>query len=539
MKSEEITKLYEEMCSKFAGGLSNKSTTKFKSFSDYFAKEFNLNEEDIYITGAGTRPSNLEVRLSQGRQSVKHTVLGVAFAVVSKQSDDAIKKLTDSCMVTIRKFIDKGKSSYDNVLILVVDGNDVYPSGLIYAKGSVIATSIISKYDIDNITECSDDGIIDSDGNEGTTEAESNPVVNTTFDLNNEDIENLILYGPPGTGKTFEIQKFTKNLTYKDDYLISTFHQSMSYEEFVEGIKPVLENVNDVIDNNSKEEKKGSTSTGEIKYQITNGLFKIACEQAAKKMGYSSLKDCINDTKENRRNNAIKAIDNKNVYLLCIDEINRGNVASIFGELITLIEDSKRLGAEYEMTTILPYSQQAFGVPANLFLVGTMNTADRSIQLLDSALRRRFRFIELLPNYNLKYKNNKANIILKRINTKIRSLLNKDSQIGHSYLMNATSDYELLSAIIGKIVPLLEEYFYNDIQKVRFVLNENDNTKYPLYIEDTEAKQSFESYIAYEDIDTEDKSFFVFNDAIKLIKDENICSRYLDHLLGKQEIIDE
>lgn len=221
MKNEEITKLYEEMCSKFKGGLSNTSNAKFKSFSDYFAKEFNLNEEDIYITGAGTRPSNLEVRLSQGRQSVKHTALGVAFAVVSKQIDDAIKKLTDSCMVTIRKFIDKGKSSYDNVLILVVDGNDVYPSGLIYAKGSVIANNIISKYDIDNVIECSDDGIIDSDGNDGTTEAESNPVVNTTFDLNNEDIENLILYGPPGTGKTFEIQKYTKNLTYKDDYLIS------------------------------------------------------------------------------------------------------------------------------------------------------------------------------------------------------------------------------------------------------------------------------------------------------------------------------
>ena len=175
-------------------------------------------------------------------------------------------------------------------------------------------------------------------------------------------------------------------------------------------------------------------------------------------------------------------------------------------------------------------------MPANLFIVGTMNTADRSIQLLDSALRRRFRFCEMIPDYSVfKVVDGTASNVLKRINARIRSILNKDNQIGHSYLMNATTNKEIIAALIGKIIPLLEEYFYNEIRKVRFVLNEDDNTKYPLYIEDKEAKEAYQSYLAIEDIDEEDKSFYTIDKKIVDLSEEE-CGKYLKHLLGEKEL---
>ena len=217
--------------------------------------------------------------------------------------------------------------------------------------------------------------------------------------------------------------------------------------------------------------------------------------------------------------------------LLCIDEINRGNVASIFGDLISLIEPSKRLGAgKYELMVTLPYSKMEFGVPANLFIVGTMNTADRSIQLLDSALRRRFKFVELTPNYDV-LESKDAEKVLRKINARVRSLLNKDNQIGHSYLMFAKNYCDILSALYNKIIPLLEEYFYNDLNKVRFVLN--DITNGIFYIEDTEAKEAYRMF-QNEEIDDEDRDFYELNSEIeKAIKSKNNekCKEYLANLL--------
>ena len=334
------------------------------------------------------------------------------------------------------------------------------------------------------------------------------------------NIDPVIYYGAPGTGKTRYVQEeiYAK---YSDAHReFTTFHQSYSYEDFVEGLKPILDE-----------------SSEDVKYHIEPGVFYNACEKAALLAGYDSLDDCIADTKEGRADKFYAAkLANKTV-LLCIDEINRGNVASIFGDLISLIEPSKRLGAgAYEMTATLPYSKTMFGVPANLFIVGTMNTADRSIQLLDSALRRRFRFCELLPDYSVfKVVDGTASKVLKRINARIRSILNKDNQIGHSYLMNATTNKEIIDAIINKIIPLLEEYFYNEIRKVRFILNEDENTKYPFYIEDVEAKEAFQSYLSIEDIDEEDKSFFTVNRNIANLTSEEECGKYLKHLLGESE----
>lgn len=323
-----------------------------------------------------------------------------------------------------------------------------------------------------------------------------------------------ILYGPPGTGKTYTIQ--TKYISKYIENFVTTFHQSFSYEEFVEGLKPVLDEGCD-----------------EVKYTIEKGVFYEACERAASLAGYTSLSDCLNDSTSSRNAKFQKAIGEGKTVLLCIDEINRGNVASIFGDLISLIEPSKRLGAgELEMTAILPYSKKPFGVPANLFIVGTMNTADRSIQLLDSALRRRFKFEELLPNYDV-IDNPKAKEVLQNINARIRCLLNKDNQIGHSYLMGADNCCDILSALYNKILPLLEEYFYNDIDKVRFVIGDRDNNENNFYIEDTEAKTAYEAYLN-DSIEDEERNFYKLNPSIEYAlesKNEEECELYLKNLM--------
>lgn len=330
------------------------------------------------------------------------------------------------------------------------------------------------------------------------------------------DIAPIIFYGAPGTGKTRHIQENIYSKYNADNRLFTTFHQSYSYEDFVEGLKPIL-----------------GHSGSDVQYHIETGVFYKACERAAILAGYDSLEDCIRDTQENRIVKFNEAIEGNKTMLLCIDEINRGNVASIFGDLISLIEPSKRLGAgKLEMTAILPYSKKSFGVPANLFIVGTMNTADRSIQLLDSALRRRFKFIELTPDYKVfTSETSEAEKVLRKINARVRSLLNKDNQIGHSYLMFAKSYCDILSALYNKIIPLLEEYFYNDIDKVRFVLN--DNTDAHFYVEDTEAKEAYKLF-QNEEIDDEDRDFYELNPAIAIAiesgNDEE-CKKYLANLL--------
>ena len=159
-------------------------------------------------------------------------------------------------------------------------------------------------------------------------------------------------------------------------------------------------------------------------------------------------------------------------YLLVIDEINRANIAKVFGELITLIEDDKRLAEEHEISVQLPYSKKTFGVPENLLILGTMNTADRSIALLDIALRRRFTFVEQMPNPSLleMVEGVDLGVLLDRLNRRITVLLGRDYQIGHSYLMNIDSLETLHFAWYRKIMPLLQEYFYNDWERLRAVV---------------------------------------------------------------------
>ncbi|EAB5344993.1 AAA family ATPase [Campylobacter jejuni] len=175
---------------------------------------------------------------------------------------------------------------------------------------------------------------------------------------------------------------------------------------------------------------------------------------------------------ENNKNN-----DNSlKPYIIIIDEINRGNVSKIFGELITLIEPSKRIGEKEELKVTLPYSGEKFGVPKNVYIIGTMNTADRSITSLDTALRRRFEFIEMMPDVSkLSMDCEGINLqeLLKAINTRIEYLLDREKTIGHAFFVSVENLEDLKKVFQNKIIPLLQEYFYNDYALINEVLNDN------------------------------------------------------------------
>lgn len=184
---------------------------------------------------------------------------------------------------------------------------------------------------------------------------------------------------------------------------------------------------------------------------------------------------------------AVKSIPDgkKQNYVLIIDEINRGNIAKIFGELITLIESSKRLGEREALTVNLPYSSDTFGVPNNLYLIGTMNTADRSLTTLDTALRRRFEFTPLLPDSEALGNTDIMGVNLSRLlgtlNRRIRVLYDSEHTLGHAYFipviqLKETQEeaFKILQRVMkNKVLPLLEEYFYNDWDKIRLVLGDN------------------------------------------------------------------
>ncbi len=334
----------------------------------------------------------------------------------------------------------------------------------------------------------------------------------------------LILYGPPGTGKTYKMQHDYIDKFAKEDCFVTTFHQSFSYEEFVEGLKPVL----------SSDSANASTSS-DVKYEIQKGIFYKACEHAAVLAGYEAsaeepaLKKCIDDSNHSAKMEG--AIKNKKIVLLCIDEINRANVSAVFGDLISLIEPSKRIGSKNEMIVQLPYSKEIFAVPANLMIVGTMNTADRSIQLLDSALRRRFRFEELLPDYD-KIENTTAKSILQKINARIRGLLDKDHQIGHSYFIEAETDLEIFNALKDCVIPLLEEYFYNDAQKIRQILNETSESENNFYVKDSDAMSELDNM--QNDYDNE-KELFILNPALTEVKDNEKAKSFINHIVSIAE----
>lgn len=222
---------------------------------------------------------------------------------------------------------------------------------------------------------------------------------------------------------------------------------------------------------------------------------------------------------ENGKTDNIEKSDNDSPRVFIIDEINRGNISKIFGELITLIEDTKRLGQKEEMKAKLPYSQKEFGVPNNVYILGTMNTADRSISLIDTALRRRFAFKEMMPDSDLLdgvMVDNTINVknVLDTINKRIEYLYDREHQIGHSFFMklNDNRTMENLSDIFkDKIIPLLQEYFYDDYEKIRLVLGDNqkkdENTQFIKKVQ----KKSKDLFGDDKDNDFDDKAVFEIN----------------------------
>ncbi len=431
-----------------------------------------------------------------------------------------------------------------------------------------------------------------------------------------QDIEydkNLILYGPPGTGKTYSSAIYVvaicdnKSLNELADYkyvmkrynelkseqriVFTTFHQSYGYEEFIEGIKPV---VSDEI----------SDVSGDISYKVTPGIFKRFCETAkrskvkldkfdipedatvwkatirttvsedcfknnrvridfgiddegasafvndmklgdfiittdgsrskingisiiSKNEAYSldseydttardviwlathidkdikninknrilhrrtvarvpgiQVGDIVALAKENNSDlSSMEIQQNEKPYVFVIDEINRGNISKIFGELITLIECSRREGMPEATETLLPYSGDAFSIPKNVYLLGTMNTADRSIALMDTALRRRFSFIEMMPRTDIlrsigadKVGDLNVADMLDKMNERISFLYDREHTIGHAYFTELKDDpsIERLQSIFEKsVIPLLQEYFYEDYQKIQMVLGDD------------------------------------------------------------------
>lgn len=391
---------------------------------------------------------------------------------------------------------------------------------------------------------------------------------------------NQILFGAPGTGKTYNTKRIAVeiingkkertreeiNTEYEDlvntkQIFFTTFHQSLSYEDFIEGIKP-------------------ETTDGNVTYEVKDGIFKQMCKVSKGKTSVNfddlynvfikdieSKQDFVFQTPVHKKEfdfsvntdqtfaviakteKATKALITKDMiknyvvngiigsswksytlgigdyfkenydvviedkensdknYVFIIDEINRGNVSAIFGELITLLEEDKRKGNKEQTEVILPYSKEKFSVPNNVYIIGTMNTADRSVEALDTALRRRFSFVEMQPNpevlSNSEYQDIDLKQLLETINQRIEVLVDKDHQIGHSYFIGIQNLEDLKQTFKDKIIPLLEEYFYGDFGKIGLVLGGS-------FIYQEENKAKFPKNFSYENDFLEDKKVYRF-----------------------------
>jgi hypothetical protein len=429
-------------------------------------------------------------------------------------------------------------------------------------------------------------------------------------------ILNQILFGPPGTGKTYRTIDEAVKITAPDEYdatghennkevfdrlinnrqiVFTTFHQSMSYEDFIEGIKPQSDGSDivkyDIEDGLFKEfsriakanyENSKKLNIGKIPfetafeklkddwyedadmqfslktkgYEFTITDFTKSSIRFMKKSGGTGHTLSINTLKEiyygtrdfkdglrryydgvlnklsEYKTSSITTDEKLKKYVFIIDEINRGNVSQIFGELITLIETDKRLGNKEALEVTLPYSKEKFGVPPNLYIIGTMNTADRSVEALDTALRRRFSFVEMPPKYNFTelqtlIEGITLREILETINSRIEKLLDKDHLIGHSYFLGV-DEWEGLKAVFqNNIIPLLQEYFFGDYGKIGLILGSGffDNSGKPM------ANVEFAKFDNYNGGDFEQREIYRLKDVSKM--DQETFTHAIKTLLNR------
>ncbi|NRA81702.1 MAG: AAA family ATPase [Pseudoalteromonas sp.] len=303
-----------------------------------------------------------------------------------------------------------------------------------------------------------------------------------------------------GVFKAISIQaeKFLKPKEAESNYSFEkawqVFTEQLSEEEFVEvQMSKTTFKVLDFNDSRIFFEKKSGSQDHTLSISTLKAIFEARREYNSGLGVY--YRPLVKYLKELSEPEQMSAIERQN-FVLIIDEINRGNISKIFGELITLIEPSKRLGQSEAIEVTLPYSGDKFSVPDNLYIIGTMNTADRSLALMDTALRRRFDFVEMMPDYNVLHNEEGLPFtvesdgfeidlarLLETMNKRISALYDREHQLGHAFLMPvvkaiAAGDdekalHELKSCFQNKIIPLLAEYFFEDWQKIRLVLGDN------------------------------------------------------------------
>lgn len=536
------------------------------------------------------------------------------------------------------------------------NGKDAYWPILFYGKG---------------IEGTSDEGIFSYKLREPLVDAiqsmDKKGVFEAMVEKENFDL-NMILYGPPGTGKTYNTAIYAvaicdgKRLDELKDYnavmkryeelkkqgriAFTTFHQSYGYEEFIEGIKPVIDGDSEnvcytislgVFKKFCDEAEKPEVQSAEIELNSNAYIWKVTIQDgsmnAIKKKCFETGKVRIGFNKEASESKAfvnniekgdiivslktrssvdaigiitseeayeLKDVDryalcrdvlwlatdideqirdinagkilnrptvcrvpsmkvedilkvakktspqlmtaevnvNEKPYVFIIDEINRGNISKIFGELITLIESTKRKGSDEAMQAILPYSGELFGVPQNVYIIGTMNTADRSIALMDTALRRRFQFVEMMPKSDIlrsigadkiRVDGEEIDLVamLDTMNERIEYLYDREHTIGHAFFtgLKDNASIDKLAAIFKKsVIPLLQEYFYEDYSKIQMVLGDNDkkvDDKYKFIVSsDIKAHNIFRGDAT--DIDLPDYKYDIvygnFNNAKSYIK---------------------
>lgn len=466
----------------------------------------------------------------------------------------------------------------------------------------------------------------------------------------NERPLNLILYGPPGTGKTYnavneavrianpsfstdrdrkEVKAEFDRLKKEGRIVFTTFHQSMNYEDFIEGIRPIepeskgqpviyrtvpgmlkefCDRIRSAEKRAEKTESEESRKSAEFNYLYSAFIYKLSKSISKLKEGefyflesrrgrvkilkiqedsfltldesagitetvsrerLSKIYERFNSpdeilqileqvktvgTESGWSNNSYAAfialkefevsykagteklrINAKPNYVIIIDEISRGNVSQIFGEIITLIEEDKRIGKEESLEVTLPYSREKFGIPASLYILGTMNTADRSVEALDTALRRRFSFREMIPDSNLIAESGKLKSrsgvlngislpeLLDTLNRRIERLLDRDHLIGHSYLMSVSDLNDLKSAFQDRIIPLLQEYFYGDFGKIGLVLGRGFLEK-----DEEDGDTVFaDFYDEYDGTDFQERTVFRIKNIAEMDEDEFLESVHL------------